>query len=93
MCIESIILTSYGSVVKNKFLRGRIFFDEEFEKDLIYPYNEGIFTKTYDISGGYLKNIVLLHDVINPGVYVNIKIIGGLTFKINGQINEYIIFI
>lgn len=91
MCIESIIITSYGSLIKNKFLHNRIFFDKELEKGLIYPYNEGIFKRCYDTNGRYLKNIVLLYNKITPGSYINVKIIGGCTFKINDIIQDYMI--
>lgn len=91
MCIESIIITTYGSIIKNKFLHSRIFFDEELEKGLIYPYNEGIFTNCLDNNGNYLKNIILLYNKINPGIYINVKIIGGYTYNLNGNIIDNII--
>lgn len=91
MCIESIIITSYGSTIKNKFLRGRIFFSEVLEEGLIFPYNEGIFKQCYDNNGQYLKNIILVYNKLTCSTYINVKIIGACTFTVNGEINDCIL--
>ena len=91
MCIESIIVTSYDSKTKNKFLHNKVFYDEELKQGLMFPYNSGIFNRCYDITGNHLQNIVLIYNQIQPGTYINVKILGGCVFTINGKIKEYII--
>lgn len=93
MCINNQIITPYDSNIKYKLFHNKIYFSKVLNNSLRFPYNSGIFQNTVSISNKTLKSIILIKHPLAVGTYINIKIIGGLSYNDNRGFHHRLIVI
>ena len=91
MCKNSKIITPYKSNIKYYHTEGKIFFSKVLPEGLTYPYNVGIFENTLSITMKSLKNIIVFKHSLQPGTFIESKILGGFTYTDETGIHQRII--